>query len=221
MHSSHPADGLADAQQQLVEIREDRRIKHFALRLAGDVEVAADALQSAYYAIARLNNLEQIENLRAYFCKVLIRAVHRERSQLGAALVEDFVYVAEVRQDAVSCHPASPPQPADAACISLQARAWLELFAAQRGRLLAAVPVRSNDATRYRMVIYAAAEQVLRDAINAEPSEADTNDALRAAYPAYFNQPGVAVNTCHQRFRRAREDVRALLQEVVNRDELT
>ncbi len=70
-------------------------------------------------------------------------------------------------------------------------------------------------------MIYAAAEQVLRDAINEEPSEADTNDAFRAAYPEYFDQPGASANLSHQRFRRAREDVKALLQAVVSRDELS
>ena len=171
--------------------------------------------------MARLENLEQVVNLRAYFCKVLIREIHRERSQLGATLVDDFVRVAETHQDAVGRHPASPPAVEDAVCTSLQAQVWLERFAAQRGRLRDAVPARSADPARYRAVICDAAGQVLRDGINAEPSDADSNDAFRAAYPEYFNQPGASPNLCYQRFRRAREDVKALLQAVVSRDELT
>jgi len=73
----------------------------------------------------------------------------------------------------------------------------------------------------YRAVICDAAGQVLRDGINAEPNDADSNDAFRAAFPEYFAQPGASANLLHQRFRRAREDVKALLQAVVNRDELT
>ena len=53
-------------------------------------------------------------------------------------------------------------------------------------------------------MIYDSAEQVLRDGINGEPSDADSNDAFRAAYPEYFAQPGASANLLHQRFRRAR-----------------
>jgi len=70
-------------------------------------------------------------------------------------------------------------------------------------------------------VVCDAAGQVLRDGINGEPSDADTNPALRAAYPEYFAQPDASADLLHQRFRRARENVKALLQAVVSRDELT
>ncbi len=70
-------------------------------------------------------------------------------------------------------------------------------------------------------MIAVAAEQVLRDAIDGVSGESDSNDAFRAAYPEYFDQPGATPNTLHQRFRRAREDVKALLQTVVSRDELS
>lgn len=221
MHSIDPATTRATARQQLAEIREDPRIQRLAVRHAGHPALAGDALQSTYYAMARLESLEQIENLRAYFCKVLIREIHRERSQLGATLVDDFARVAEMHQDAAGHYPASPPSVDDAVCTSLQAQVWLERFAARCGRLRDAVPARSDDPARYRAVICDAAEQVLRDGINAEPSDADSNDAFRAAYPAYFNQLGASPDLCYQRFRRAREDVKALLQAVVSRDELT
>jgi hypothetical protein len=221
VHSIDPADILAAARQQLAEIREDPRIKGLALRHAGHPALAGDALQSAYYAVARLENLDQIKNLRAYFCKVLIREVHRERSQLGAALIDDFARVMETHQDDVGCHPTAPPSVDDAVCTSLQARVWLERFAARRDRLRADVPARSDDPGRYRAVVCDAARQVLGDGINGEPSDADSNDAFRAAYPEYFAQPDASADLLHQRFRRAREDVKALLQAVVSRDELT
>lgn len=221
MDSIDPADILAAARKQLAEIREDPRIKGLALRHAGHPALAEDALQSAYYAVARLQNLEQIKNLRAYFCTVLIREVHRERGQLGAALVDDFPRVVETHHDAVGCHPASPPSVEDAVCASLQAQVWRERFAAQRDRLEAEVPARSDDPIRYRAVVCDAAGEVLHDGINGESSEADTNPALRAAYPAYFHQPDAPPNTLHQRFRRARADVKALLQAVLSHDELT
>jgi DNA-directed RNA polymerase specialized sigma24 family protein len=217
VYTVNPADGLTPAHQLLLAILQDPRTKRYALRYAGHPEVAEDALQSTYCAMARLNSLEQIDNLRAYVYRVLVHEVYRERGQLGAALVDDFVSVAETRQDAAG----SQPSTEEAACTSLQGRALLQRLADQRDCLMAAVPARSDDPDRYRTVIYAAAEQALRDAINADPGEADTNRAFRAAWPEYFGPSGAAANTCHQRFRRARTDVRAMLQAVVGRDELT
>jgi hypothetical protein len=103
----------------------------------------------------------------------------------------------------------------------VQAQVWLDRFTSQRESLRDSAPARSDAPARYRVVICDAAEQVLRDGINGEPSDADTNPVLLAAYPEYFGQPDAPPNTLHQRFRRAREDVKALLQRVVNRDELT
>jgi DNA-directed RNA polymerase specialized sigma24 family protein len=214
-------DGLAAFHQRLLAIRLDPQIKGLALRYAGSPDLAEDALQGAYCGVARLKHPEEIENLRAYFCKALVHEVYRERGQLGAALVEDFVRVAETRQAAVGCHPGSPRPVDDAVCASLQAQAWLQLLADERDRLQAAVPARSDDPGRYRAVIYDAAGQVLRDGINSAPSEADSNPAFRAAYPEYFDQPGALPDTCYQRFRRARTDVRALLRAVVSPDELS
>jgi DNA-directed RNA polymerase specialized sigma24 family protein len=215
------ADSLTAAHQQLVTIREDPRMRSLAIWHAGHPDLADDALQSAYYAVARLKNLDEIENLRAYFRKVLIREVYRERGQLGATLVDNFVRMAEARQDAVGCDRASPPCVEAAVCLSLQAKSWLQRLADRRDILLAEVPARSDDPVRYRGVIFGAAEQVLRDGINAEPSEADANPALRVAYPEYFDQPDASRDTCNQRFCRARTDVRQLLQAVVSRDELS
>lgn len=221
MHSIDPADIRAAALKQLAEILEDSRTKGWALWHAGHLALVGDALQNTYYTLARLEHLGQIVNLRAYVYKVLLREIGRERNQLGAALVGDFARVAEAHQDIAGGRPASPPAVDDAACASLQAQVWLERFAAQRECLRDAVPARSDDPARYRAVICDAAEQVLRDGINGEPSEADTNPALRAAYPEYFGQPEASPNTLHQRFRRAREDVKALLRSVVHRSELT
>ena len=221
MHSIYPADILENARQQLAEIMKDPRVRGLALRYAGHPALADDALQSTYYAMARLEHLGQIQNLRAYVCKVLIREIRRERGQLRTIVIDDFARIADEHQDAAGCHPAASPSVEDAVCTSAQAEAWLERFAAQRDYLRAGVPSRSDDLDRYRALICEAAGQVLYDGINGESSEADSNDAFRAAYSEYFDQPDAAPNTLHQRFRRARTDVRALLQAVVRRDELT
>jgi hypothetical protein len=67
---------------------------------------------------------------------------------------------------------------------------------------------------------FAVGEHVLRATVAGALSEADSNAALQAAFPAWFGRPGGADNTCHQRLSRARRDVQALLQAVVRRHEL-
>ncbi len=205
-------------QHKLLAIRQDPRIEALALRRAGDPELAKDALQSAYWSAARVDHPESIKDLRAYFVRVLVREVYRLRAQLE---LETLDSPAEPCQHGAAAGSQSSPQPvAETVAAALLARTWLERFAAQRDRLSAAVPSRSGDPDRYRNVIVTVAEQVLCDLIQGEPSEADSKDAFRTAYPEWFGEPGCAENTCRQRFHRARADVRALLQAVVRRDEL-
>jgi DNA-directed RNA polymerase specialized sigma24 family protein len=208
-------------QNGLLAIREDTRTKALAIRYAEDPDLADDALQSTYYAVARHKNLDQIENLRAYFCKVLLREVNRLRTRQRVTQLENPDGPEEPRQHGASARSRAPTRPIDEPVSTApQARASLERFAAQRDHLRAAVPPRSGDPNRYRNVIVTVAEQVLCDAIHREPSEADSNDAFRAAYPEWFGEPGCTENTCRQRFQRARADMRALLRAVVHRDEL-
>ena len=220
MLSTYLEDRLADARRQLVEIRMDPGMQKFARRKAGDPDMADDALQNAYCAVLRREHLDEIEDLRAYFARVLIHEIHRERGQLRTPLVDDFDRVAEERLGAIGCHRTPPPNVQDVVCTSLQGGCWLKRLADERGDLLASVPARSRDAGRYRAVIYAAAEHILRAGISGDVSEADTNETLRASYPEYFQQPDAAPNTCDQRFCRARVDIRALLRTVVSHDEL-
>jgi DNA-directed RNA polymerase specialized sigma24 family protein len=222
VHSIIPADGLAGFRQQLAAIREDPQIRSLALRFAGARDLAEDALQSAYCSVGKVKHPERLKNLRAYFVTVLrneVCGLYAPQQAIPLANPEDVLDLD--RRGIAVCGPTASRPVDETVSASLQAQSWLKRLATERNRLLAAVPGRSDDPNRYGAVIYDAAEHLLRDAINGEPSDADSNDTFRAAYPEYFNQPGAAVNTCHQRFRRAREDVKALLQAVVRRDELT
>ena len=69
-------------------------------------------------------------------------------------------------------------------------------------------------------MIVTVAEQVLRAIMVEDISDTDYNTALRAAYPEWFAEPGYPQNTYHQRFSRARADVRALLRTIINPDDL-
>jgi DNA-directed RNA polymerase specialized sigma24 family protein len=213
-------DGRPDFRQELLAIREDPKVRNFALARAGDPELAKDALHETYCAVLRVRNPQQIRNLRAYFYRALTNAVNQLRYQLGAALVEDFGRVAETHQDEPGCHPA-PPRPLDETVgIDLLARTWLGHFAAERGELATRVPDRSPDPCRYCDVIVTIAQLVLLAIVTGDVSDADSNPALRAAYPQWFAEPGCAENTCHQRFSRARADVRGLLRTIISRDDL-
>ena len=214
MDSTDHADRLADAHCRLLEIWQNPQVRGYAWRSAGDRDVADDALQNTYYLVFRLKHLAEIENLKAYFYRVLRREIARERGELGAILVEDFAHAAEDRQP-VTCAPdESSAGFEDHACVSAQFWYLRKQLLVDRGKLLASVPARSADVDRYRAVIYAAAERILSAGMSSDPSEADGNEAFRVSYPEYFAQPSASANTRHQRFVRGRADVRALLKAV-------
>jgi hypothetical protein len=175
----------------------------------GDLDLVEDLNQMVCCRLVALKHPERIENICAYYVRVL----QNEASKL---------YV--LRRETPFEDDDDAPVPAqlvdEKVCNSLRDQTWLNRLADQRDRLLGAIPARSYNPVLYKALIYNAADQVLRDSINGEPSDADSSDALRAAYSEYFAQPGASADLLHQRFRRAREDVKALLQKIVNRDEL-
>jgi DNA-directed RNA polymerase specialized sigma24 family protein len=220
MPSTTAPENREDFLRELQAIREDPRVCHFALGRAGDRDLAEDALESAYCAVARVRDPEAINDLRKYFCRTVTNEIYRLRGQLGASLVEDFEDVADTRQDRSGCGPVSPRPVEETVCTSVQGQIWRDRFAARRDQLRADVAGRSDDPERYRTVIVNAAGRVLAAILNVDVCDADSNDALRAAYPEWFGAGAPAANNAHQRFSRARADVRKLLMAVVNRGEL-
>lgn len=207
---------------ELLAVWADPEVWSFALRRAGgDPDVAQDALLHAACAVAGVQDLQAIKELRAYFCRAVINRVYRLRGQLAAARRCESARLDEMDQRGAGRSSLPRPRPLDESAVNrLMAQTWLERFCADRDRLRAGVPVRSSQPGRYRDLITAAAEHVLRAALDGSISDADSNEALQAAFPEWFGQSGGAENTCHQHLRRARRDVQALLQAIVNRDEL-
>lgn len=212
---STPTDGWSDFLEQLAAIREDPKVKNLARSRAGDSELAEDALQEAYYAVARVGNREHIVDLRAYYCSVLLRTIHQLRGRLGTGLVDDFLRVADNWQRRAGGEPAPPPF--DGMVISnLFVQDCLRYLAAHRTALSRTVPGRSPDPGRYREVVVTGARGILLASV----SDIDLNQTLRTAYPQWFTENGVPVSNIHQRFARARADACHLLREIINRREL-
>ena len=131
-----------DYLQRLLAIGEDAQVRRLAWARAGDLELAEDALQQTYDAMARIKDPGGIEDLKAYFCRVLIRVINALRGQLGAILPDDLTGLADANQGKVSG--GALPRPVDeTVAVDLLARGWLERFVAERASLLAAVPGRS------------------------------------------------------------------------------
>lgn len=212
----------SDFRRRLLEIRNDPQVIGLARHWAGAPDLAEDALQMAYYNVATARNPHRIDNLPAYFRRVLkneINALHAQ-GQKVTSLENPGTALESARPGTVVCGQARSRAIDDLVRTALLAKSLPVRLAARRVRLLLAIPARSADPRRYRAVINDSAEQVLLDGLNGESSDADTNQVLRAAYPEYFAQSGASANLLHQRFRRARGDVKALLRAIVDRDEL-
>lgn len=212
-------DGWPDFQHELLMVREDPKVKSLAWRRAGAHDLAEDALQAAYWAVAKVADPATIRDLRAYFCQVLLREIHHMRGQLRATLVADFISLADARQGRSGNLAASQPV-AETVSTQLLTRDWLGSLAAEREKLASGVPRRSPDPGRYRDAIVAVAERVLGVAIFDVITDADWNAALGAAYPEWFAELGCAGNTRHQRFARARADIKGLLRTLISRHDL-
>ncbi len=201
--------------RELVAILLDPDVRRLALRRTGDPDLAEDALLAAAVAVARTGDLARIEDLKAYFCRVLINEVYRLLGQMAAARPYEPATLA-----AMTDAKKSAPPSAEQAVTRVLVRTWLDRFRAERAQLRATVPGRSPQPDRYRDLIVQTAEHILRTALDGNVSWADCNEALQAALPDWFGQPSSAENTCHKHLSRARRDIQELLRAVVSRDEL-
>jgi hypothetical protein len=83
------------------------------------------------------------------------------------------------------------------------------------------VPGRSDNPSRYRDAIVAAAKEILRSCSTDPGSPPEFDAALAGLYPEWFAAHGISPNTRHQRLRRGRDDVRDVLRAIVSRADLT
>jgi len=209
---------------ELGRLRNDGGILRLARRYAdGDHDLAEDAMQETCWAILRVKDPRRIDNLEAYFRTVLKRTVadqrgHNRRAPVPVDNMETLT--GEADQGTVTPDP-EPHRPVDAQAVSnVLAAAWLARLRRERHQLRAMLPDSSADPEHYRDVVMARSEEILRTAVAGSVSWADCNEALRAAYPEWFAEPGCKQNTMDRRLSRARDDVRAMLKAVVCPSEL-
>ena len=94
---------------------------------AGDHELAEDALQQTFEVMAQITDPERIEDVRAYFCRVLTRVINALRGQLGAVLLDDFASTADACQGGSRSE--ALPRPLDeSVVVNLLAHGWLGRF---------------------------------------------------------------------------------------------
>lgn len=216
---SIPDAERADYLERLTVIREDPQVKRLARARAVDSGVAEDALQEAFYVMARIVQPGYIDDIRKYFCKVLLRCIYQMSSQLRAVAVDDAGGLVDACGHGLGGE-ALPPQFDEAVHTSMLTRSWLERLAKQRAELTDKVPGRSTEPGRYRDVISTSTEGMLLAIATGDFRDIDLNLTLRAAYPEWFAERGAAISNIHQRLARARADIRDLLKSVISRDEL-
>ena len=90
MADPEASGGSPDFLHQLLEIRQDPKVIRLAIKWAGHRELAEDALQTAYYRVASVQDPERILNLRAYFLRTLKNEITGLYSVRQPVLLDDL-----------------------------------------------------------------------------------------------------------------------------------
>jgi hypothetical protein len=202
----------------LAKLVQDPAIRRLAERRARCRELAEDALQDTFRAVAQTQHPEAIADLRAFFCKSLIRAIYRQLTLSAPIPAEDIAAIADSRQGLASSGTSAPASVESEADLRLLAEAALTRLERDRAELMAMVPARSDDPRRYRRMIVAVTERILRLLFEGPVATADWNAVLRLEYPQLCGEPGLAHDALYQRLSRARADIQSLLRVILPRD---
>jgi len=204
--------------ERLAALCLDSDVRRFAMRLARNRELAEDAIQEVYWALARTADPGGIDDLRRYFCAALQHMVRRLLKQSSTSPTPagdmDAARAAQAgggRRGVARCSPCE-----ESVVRTVQVSAWL----LQLNEAGASVPERSGDPPRYRAVIVGISCWNLRALLDGGVSSADLNSLLIGRYPEYFARIRSRDDSYHKRLSRARQDVRDLLASVIGRDEL-
>ena len=207
---------------QIAAIAADPEVFRRAVRRAGSRELAQDAIQETVRAIASRKSTQAIENLRGFFWVAL---THEIDHQLGrpAAVPDGDIGLTSDRYQSRNPLLAQQPAPVEGdARLRILAHAMLAALERERARdgLASLIPGRSGDPGRYRSAMAWAAKTIFALLVEGYVTAPDWNAILKAAYPQWCDEPGLAPDARDQRLSRARRDVQHLLRSVLSRDEL-
>jgi DNA-directed RNA polymerase specialized sigma24 family protein len=204
----------------LAELVEDPAVRSLAERRARSRELAEDALQETFRAVAHTQYPEAIQDLRAFFCRSLMREISHQLARPVPILTEDIGAISDRHQGLTCSSGTSPPASVTSeAHLRLLAEVAHTRFERDRGELMALVPERSSDPRRYRSTIIAAARTILRLLFEGHVTSADWNVVLKAEYPQWCDEPELAHDAIHQRLSRARGDIQLLFQAILPKDQ--
>jgi hypothetical protein len=207
-----------DFHEDLATIVKDAEILRLAIRRAGSRELAEDAIQETARAVAERKSLDAIENLRGFFYVALVHEIDHQLGRTSAILVGDAVELAGGTSLARALPPISVEGDAHLRMLAGVVLARLERERARKG-LADLIPGRSADPALYLSAVFRAAKVVFVLLLEGYVTAPDWNAILKAAYPQWCDEPGLARDARDQRLSRARRDVQALLRSVLSRDE--
>jgi DNA-directed RNA polymerase specialized sigma24 family protein len=208
--------------QELARIAADPEMLRLAVRRAGCLELAQDAMQETARAIVERKSPEAIENLRAFFYVALIRQIDHQLGRPAAIPDADISLTSDRHQSRTSLSAQQPAPVEGAAQLRILADRVLAVFERERAYdgLTSMIPARSGDPGHYRSAIAWAAKTIFSLLVEGYVTAPDWNAILKAAYPQWCDEPGLAPDARDQRLSRARRDVQQLLRTVLSRDEL-
>lgn len=181
-------------------------MRRHAQRLAYDL--AEDLLQQTWYTVARALARRPIDNLPGYFYRVMARTAWRMRDDLtrqGTPAEDPFAAAGPRRGLELAAAPAE-----DEAMRRLLNATRRDLLRRRRAELRQEIPACSPDPDRYRDAIVDVTAGLLAD--DGPDHRTEINDALLAAYPAWFAAPGASAPARYQRRCRGRADIVRVLE---------
>ena len=206
----------------IARIATDPEMIRRAVRRAGSRELAEDAMQETVRAIAERKSPEPIDNLRGFFYVALIREIDHQLGRPAAIPAADIAVLSDRGPDRALVFGLQPFSVDGEAHLRLLAENVLNRLerAQARERLMALVPARSEDPSRYRTAMISAARAIFELLLEGYVTATDWNVILKAAYPQWCDEPGLARAAMDQRLSRARRDVQSLLRSLITRDQL-
>ena len=207
----------------LATVATDAEILRLAIRRAGSRELAEDAIQETARALGERKNPDAIANLRGFFYVALIHQIDHQLTRRSAFPAGEAEEIWARHQGYTSLAGARPPAGIEADAhlrmLADTVLAKLEREGARHGSA-ALIPARSGDPGLYRSAIVRSAKVIFALLLEGYVTAMDWNAILKAAYPQWCDEPGLARDARDQRLNRARRDVQSLLRSVLSRDQL-